>query len=110
VQQAAYETLLRSRRQDLHARVAKAIMERLPDEAEHRSHLLLHHATLAGNHELAALACVNARFQVMERISLHCRSRSAIVVRSASDGGCSKERSTMIRPMDFSSGYEFSAT
>ncbi len=60
VQQAAYETLLRSRRQDLHARVAKAIMERLPDEAEHRSHLLLHHATLAGNHELAALACVNA--------------------------------------------------
>jgi predicted ATPase len=60
VQQAAYDTLLRSRRQDLHARVAKAIMERLPDEAEHRSHLLLHHATLAGNHELAALACINA--------------------------------------------------
>jgi class 3 adenylate cyclase len=60
VQQAAYETLLRSRRQDLHARVAKAIMERLPDEAEHRSHLLLHHATLAGDHELAAHACIVA--------------------------------------------------
>jgi predicted ATPase/class 3 adenylate cyclase len=60
VQQAAYETLLRSRRQELHARVAKAIMERLPDETEHRSHLLLHHATLAGNHELAALACIDA--------------------------------------------------
>jgi predicted ATPase len=60
VQDAAYGTLLRSRRQDLHARVAKAIIERLPEEAEHRSHLLLHHATLAGNHELAALACINA--------------------------------------------------
>ncbi len=60
VQQAAYETLLLSRRQDLHARVAKAIMERLPDEAEHWSHLLLHHATLAGDHELAAHACVAA--------------------------------------------------
>ena len=60
VQQAAYETLLLSRRQDLHARVAKAIMERLPDEAEHRSHLLLHHATLAGDHELAARACIAA--------------------------------------------------
>ena len=60
VQQAAYETLLRSRRQDLHARVAKAIMERLPDEAEHWSHLLLHHATLAGDHELAAHACIAA--------------------------------------------------
>jgi predicted ATPase/class 3 adenylate cyclase len=60
VQQAAYETLLRSRRQGLHARVAKAIMERLPDEAEHWSHLLLHHATLAGDHELAAHACIAA--------------------------------------------------
>jgi predicted ATPase/class 3 adenylate cyclase len=60
VQQAAYETLLRSRRQDLHSRVAKAIMERLPDEAEHWSHLLLHHATLAGDHELAAQACIAA--------------------------------------------------
>jgi class 3 adenylate cyclase len=60
VQQAAYETLLRSRRQALHARVAKVIMERLPDEAEHRSHLLLHHATLAGDHELAAHACIAA--------------------------------------------------
>jgi class 3 adenylate cyclase len=60
VQQAAYETLLRSRRQELHARVAKAIMERLPDEAEHWSHLLLHHATLAGDHESAAHACIAA--------------------------------------------------
>ena len=60
VQQATYETLLRSRRQELHARVAKAIAERLPDEAGHRSHLLLHHATLAGDHELAARACINA--------------------------------------------------
>ncbi len=60
VQQATYETLLRSRRQDLHARVAKAIVERFPDEAEQRPHLLLHHATLAGDHELAARTCIAA--------------------------------------------------
>ncbi len=60
VQQATYETLLRSRRQELHARIAKAIVERLPDEAEHWSHLLLHHATLADEHALAARACIAA--------------------------------------------------
>ena len=59
VQQAAYESLLRTHRQALHARVAK-VMERLPEEAEHRSHLLIHHATLAGDHELAARACIAA--------------------------------------------------
>ena len=59
VQQAAYESLLRTRRQALHARVAK-VMERLPEEAEHRSHLILHHATLAGDHELAVHACIAA--------------------------------------------------
>jgi tetratricopeptide (TPR) repeat protein len=66
VQQAAYDTLLRSRRQELHARVAKAIARRLPDEAEHRSHLLLHHATLADDHELAALACIAAAERSLE--------------------------------------------
>jgi len=60
VQQATYETLLHSRRQDLHGRIAKAIVERFPDEADDRSHLLLHHATLAGDHALAAHACVAA--------------------------------------------------
>ncbi|HEY4041050.1 MAG TPA: AAA family ATPase [Rhodopila sp.] len=60
VQQAAYETLLRSRRQGLHARIAKALLERLPDEAERRWHLLLHHATLADDHGLAARACIEA--------------------------------------------------
>jgi predicted ATPase/class 3 adenylate cyclase len=60
VQQAIYESLLRSRRQDLHARVAKAIVERFPDEADDRSHLLLHHATLAGDHALAVRACIAA--------------------------------------------------
>jgi predicted ATPase len=58
VQQVTYETLLRSRRQELHARVAKAIVERFPDEA--LEHLLLHHATLAGDDALATRACIAA--------------------------------------------------
>jgi class 3 adenylate cyclase len=60
VQQATYETLLRSRRQDLHARVAKAIAERFPDEPADQAHLLLHHATLAGDDALAAHVSISA--------------------------------------------------
>ena len=60
VQDAAYGTLLRSRRQQMHTRVAKAIVEQLPDEAGHWSHLLLHHATLAGEHTWAARVCIAA--------------------------------------------------
>ncbi len=60
VQQAAYETLLRSRRRELHARVATAIMQRIPDEAVHRWQLLVHHATLSDDHELVVRACIGA--------------------------------------------------
>jgi hypothetical protein len=54
VQQTTYETLLRSRRKDLHARVANAIVRLQRDDTDP---LLLHHATLADDHELVARAC-----------------------------------------------------
>jgi class 3 adenylate cyclase/predicted ATPase len=49
VQDAAYSTLLRGRRQELHARVAAALEERFRDVLERQPELLAHHLTAAGN-------------------------------------------------------------
>jgi class 3 adenylate cyclase len=48
VQDAAYGTLLRSRRQQLHARIAQVLEERFPDIVESQPALLAHHFTEAG--------------------------------------------------------------
>ena len=53
VQDAAYSTLLRGRRQELHARVAAALEEHFPDLVERQPELLAHHLTAAGNTECA---------------------------------------------------------
>src|SRR6266436_414558 len=53
VQDAAYSTLLRGRRQELHARVAAALEEHFPDLVERQPELLAHHLTAAGNTERA---------------------------------------------------------
>ena len=55
VQDAAYETLLRSRRQDLHARIAMEIETHFPEIREQRPELLAHHATQAGLIERAVV-------------------------------------------------------
>jgi len=53
VQDAAYGTLLRARRQELHARVATALEQHFPDFVERRPELLAHHLTAAGDTERA---------------------------------------------------------
>ena len=53
VQDAAYSTLLRGRRQELHARVAAALEEHFTDLVERQPELLAHHLTAAGNTERA---------------------------------------------------------
>jgi class 3 adenylate cyclase/predicted ATPase len=53
VQDAAYSTLLRGRRQELHARVAAALEEHFADLVERQPELLAHHMTAAGNTERA---------------------------------------------------------
>jgi class 3 adenylate cyclase/predicted ATPase len=53
VQDAAYGTLLRGRRQELHARVAAALEEHFADLVERQPELLAHHLTAAGNTERA---------------------------------------------------------
>jgi tetratricopeptide (TPR) repeat protein len=54
VQDAAYGTLLRGRRQELHRRVAEALETRFADRAESQPELLAHHLTAAGDTERAA--------------------------------------------------------
>jgi predicted ATPase len=51
VQDAAYGTLLRTRRQELHARVALALRQHLAELVERQPELLAHHLTGAGDAE-----------------------------------------------------------
>jgi predicted ATPase len=53
VQDAAYGTLLRARRQELHARVGAVLEEHFADLVERQPELLAHHLTAAGNTERA---------------------------------------------------------
>jgi class 3 adenylate cyclase/tetratricopeptide (TPR) repeat protein len=53
VQDAAYSTLLRGRRRELHARVAAALEQHFADLVERQPELLAHHLTAAGNTERA---------------------------------------------------------
>jgi len=54
LQDAAYGTLLRSRRQELHARVAAALEQHFGDVVERQPELLAHHLTAAGEGARAA--------------------------------------------------------
>jgi predicted ATPase len=53
VQDAAYSTLLRGRRQELHARVAAVLEAQFADLVERQPELLAHHLTAAGDIERA---------------------------------------------------------
>jgi hypothetical protein len=72
VQDAAYSTLLRARRQDLHARVAGVLEENFPDVIERQPELLAQHLTVAGDAQravpqwLRAGQLANARLAVKE--------------------------------------------
>ena len=54
VQEAAYGTLLRARRQELHARVAAVLEQHFADLVERQPELLAHHLTAADDTERAA--------------------------------------------------------
>jgi tetratricopeptide (TPR) repeat protein len=53
VQDAAYQSLLKSRRQQLHARIAQALEERFPDVGQAQPEVLARHLTEAGLAERA---------------------------------------------------------
>jgi class 3 adenylate cyclase/predicted ATPase len=75
VQDAAYDTLLRSRRQQLHSRIAAVLETHFPEAAAARPELVAHHYTLAGI-AVEAIACwlkagqaALQRFALIEAIS-----------------------------------------
>ncbi|MEH2513547.1 class 3 adenylate cyclase/predicted nucleic acid-binding Zn ribbon protein [Nitrobacteraceae bacterium AZCC 1564] len=55
IRDAAYATLLRSRRQELHARIAKVVEDRFPETVDLHPEILAHHWSQAGLVEKAAV-------------------------------------------------------
>ena len=69
VQEAAYNSLLKSRRQQLHALIAQVLEERSPDVAAKRPEVLAHHLTDAGLTEKAVGYWHRAAQQAGERFA-----------------------------------------
>jgi class 3 adenylate cyclase len=70
VRDAAYESLLKSRRQALHARIAGALEERFPDIASAQPELVAHHCTAAGLTEKAVEYWSKAGQSAIERSAM----------------------------------------
>jgi predicted ATPase len=67
IQEAAYENLLKSRRQVLHRRVAEILRDRFPDTAAAEPEVLAHHFTQAGLTDAAIEWWGNAGDQALRR-------------------------------------------
>lgn len=67
VQEVAYQTLLRSRRQELHVLIARVLQERFPQQVRDTPELLAHHWTQAGDTECAVAAWLGAGKRAAER-------------------------------------------
>jgi class 3 adenylate cyclase/predicted ATPase len=67
VQDAAYQSLLKSRRQQLHARIAQVLKEKFPQTEETEAGLLAHHCTEGGLRAQAATYWQRASEQAAER-------------------------------------------
>jgi predicted ATPase len=67
VQDAAYDTLLRGRRQQLHARIAAALEDRFPEIVAAQPALLAHHCSAAGLTEQAIAYWLAAGRQALAR-------------------------------------------
>jgi tetratricopeptide (TPR) repeat protein len=67
LQDAAYESLLKGKRQQLHGRIAKALEERFPERAEAEPELLAHHFTEAGAADQAIEHWQRAGDRALER-------------------------------------------
>jgi predicted ATPase len=67
VQDAAYDSLLKSRRQELHATIARVLEERFPSVKDTEPELLAHHYTAAGLAEPAIEHWQKASQRAMQR-------------------------------------------
>ncbi|HEX6111527.1 MAG TPA: AAA family ATPase, partial [Geminicoccaceae bacterium] len=70
VQDAAYGTLLRSRRQQLHSRIAKVLEDDFPETIEMQPEVLAHHCTEAGLVDKAVAYWYQAGRQAMARSAM----------------------------------------
>jgi class 3 adenylate cyclase len=70
VQDAAYSTLLRGRRQQLHARIAATLEERFPEIVMSQPELLAHHCAEGNMAEKAAAYCLAAGEQALARSAM----------------------------------------
>jgi predicted ATPase len=70
VQDAAYSTLLRSRRQQLHARIATTLESKFPDIVAAQPQLLAQHCAEAGLNEKAISYCLKAGQQAVARSAM----------------------------------------
>ena len=70
VQDAAYDSLLKSRRQQLHAKVVNAIEERLPTLRETEPEVLARHLSIAGQTRVAITLWRRAAELAMRRMAL----------------------------------------
>ena len=71
VQDAAYSTLLRARRQQLHARIVRVLEEQFPGTGETQPELLAHHCTRAG--------LIEKGVTYRHRAGRHAMARSAMI-------------------------------
>jgi class 3 adenylate cyclase/tetratricopeptide (TPR) repeat protein len=67
VQDAAYQSLLKSKRQQLHARIAEMLTQRFPDTVEAEPEVLARHHTAAGHMEIGARYWERAGARAAER-------------------------------------------
>jgi class 3 adenylate cyclase/predicted ATPase len=67
VRDVAYETLLRSRRQQLHGRIARVLRERFPEVVEAKPELMARHCAEAGRAKEAIQYLTKAGRQALER-------------------------------------------
>jgi predicted ATPase len=69
IQDAAYDSLLKSKRAQLHARIVDALESRFPDQAASQPELIARHATSAGLHEKAVSQWLLAAQKAHERFA-----------------------------------------
>jgi predicted ATPase len=67
IQEAAYQSLLRSTRQQYHRQIAQVLEERFPETGEEQPELLAHHYTEAGLHAPAVVYLQRAGQRAIER-------------------------------------------
>ncbi len=71
MQDAAYDSLLKSRRQELHAKIARVLEEHFPTTKDTEPELLAHHLTAAGQAEAAIAYWQKAGELALKRLALN---------------------------------------